>query len=356
MLNAVARVGEGLVASATGRASALPADRIDDAVARRVAAAAGATPSAEARDWAPPRAPEPSNAGQAARASAGASAPVAAPASAPAAANITAAPPATSAPVDDITLARLAKAAYVDGAAPPAGWRAATGADLLAIGVRPADLVSPNSAFRARVYAQGGGDGGGGADARFVVAFRGSTRDGGDWITNGRQAAGLGTDHYTAALAVGRRIAASGAGDRVTLTGHSLGGGLASAAAIASGRDAVTFNAAGLSRQTIAGARRVAQETGADRTPDIRAYHVRGEVLSAVQDGGDRMMGALLGAALTRTWSGAALGHRIVDAPEAYGTRIPLDAVRPPGAAWYETHAAARHGLDYVLSGLGARP
>lgn len=332
-MNAIGRIGEGFASVATGRvhASALPADRIDDPVARRVSAAAGAPPSAEARDWAPPHVPAvaPTNA----------------------AAILSSATAATRAPVDDVTLARLAKAAYVDGAAPPAGWRAATSLDMLAIGVRPTDLVSPTSAFRARVYAEGHG-----VDARFVVAFRESTRNGGDWATNARQAADGRTDHYTAAIAVGRRISASEAGNSVTLTGHSLGGGLAAAAAIASGRDAVTFNAAGLSSRTIADARRVAREVGADPTPDIRAYHVRGEVLSAVQDGGDRMLGALLGAALTRTWSGAAFGHRIADAPEAYGTRVPLGAVRPPGAAWYDTHAAARHGLGYVLSGLGARP
>lgn len=250
---------------------------------------------------------------------------------------------------DVVTLAELSKAAYAEGAPLPSGWREASTAELRSIGVRPTDLASPTSAFRAHVYVTGEG-----ASERFVVAFRGSTSDRSDWISNGAQAAGFKTDHYNRALVIGDRIARSGA-DNVTIAGHSLGGGLASAAAIAAGRDAVTFNAAGLSGNTIRDARAVASAAGAAPTSKIQAYYVRGEILSALQDGGDRVAGALIGGLITRSWTGARFGAQHVDAPEAFGTRIALNAERPDGMRWYQDHPVSRHGIDYVLSSLHAR-
>ena len=62
-------------------------------------------------------------------------------------------------------------------------------------------------------------------------------------------------------------------GDNVTLAGHSLGGGLASAGSFATGLRAITFNAAGLHSRYREG------EPG-----EIRAHYIRGDPLSAVQD------------------------------------------------------------------------
>ena len=253
---------------------------------------------------------------------------------------------------DALTHAELAKDVYNDIAAPPAGWRVATSGDMATIGVRPADLVSSASAFRARVYVTGNG-----ADTQYVVAFRGSTSDKSDWINNFKQSAGIGTDHYRKALNLGRLIANSGA-DNVTLTGHSLGGGLASAASIASARNAYTFNASGLSDSTIDAAGDIARGAGQTNAPDIRAYYVSGEVLSALQDGGDRVAGALLGRTVGGILGGplggifgGAAGSRI-DAPEAYGTRIEMSAVRPEGKHWWNNNPVDKHGMDWVLSSL----
>ena len=44
---------------------------------------------------------------------------------------------------------------------------------------------------------------------------------------------------------------ANGTDKQLTFTGHSLGGGLATAAALATGKDAIVFDAAGLSQGTI---------------------------------------------------------------------------------------------------------
>jgi Lipase (class 3) len=236
-------------------------------------------------------------------------------------------------------LALLAADVYNDIATPPAGYRVATENDLGRLGLRPQDLSSSTSAFRARVYVKGANE-----NAEFVVAFRGTT-SGTDWQANLRQGVGLSSDHYTRALIIGRALARHPDAN-VTITGHSLGGGLASATAIASGRNASTFNAAGLSDATIGAANRIRTAAGIGRAAEVQAFYVRGEVLSAIQDGGDRVIGAIFG---------GALGATIVNAPEAYGTRVPLSPVRPAGQPWYADNPVAKHGMDWVLSSLGRR-
>ncbi len=236
-------------------------------------------------------------------------------------------------------LALMAADVYNDVASPPAGYRVATENDLGRLGLRPQDLTSSTSAFRARVYVKGANE-----SAEFVVAFRGTT-SGTDWQANLRQGVGLSSDHYTRALIIGRALARNPDAN-VTITGHSLGGGLASATAIASGRNASTFNAAGLSDTTIGAANRIRTAAGIGRAAEVQAFYVRGEVLSAIQDGGDRVIGAIFG---------GVRGAVIANAPEAYGTRVPLSAVRPAGQPWYSDNPVAKHGMDWVLSSLGRR-
>ncbi len=256
---------------------------------------------------------------------------------APEATPVAAAAAASNAPTTR-ELALMASDVYNDVAAPPPGYRVADEAALANIGLAPQDLSSPQSSFRARVYVREA-DG----KSQYVLSFRGTT-DASDWKANAQQGLGLPSDQYARALMVAKAVARHPEAD-VTITGHSLGGGLASAAALASGREATTFNASGLSDTTIRQADGIRANAGAGPAPRIAAFYVRGEVLSAVQDGGDRVVGAIFG---------GVLGGLLVDAPEAYGTRMPLDAVRPAGTHWYQDNPVARHGMDWVLSSLGA--
>ncbi len=112
-----------------------------------------------------------------------------------------------------------------------------------------------------------------GKGGKYFLAFRGTEPEWGDIFTDIAQAFGFKTSQYrqaeTLALAVSAHPDVQG---NITFTGHSLGGGLASAAASITGGDAVTFNAAGLHPFVRSGT-----------ANSIRSYYIRGDGLSLAQ-------------------------------------------------------------------------
>ena len=92
-----------------------------------------------------------------------------------------------------------------------------------------------------------------------------------NWGANTDQAVGFGSSQYEQGLSLAIAVHAA-TGGNVLFAGHSLGGGIASAAAYATGGRAITFNADGLNSRYRVGTR------GA-----IRAHHVRGEILTVLQ-------------------------------------------------------------------------
>jgi hypothetical protein len=244
------------------------------------------------------------------------------------------------------TNALLAQDVYNDVPSPPAGYRAASDADLARLGLTPGMLEQPGeSSFRARVYVSGEA-----GQERYTVVFRGS-QSGDDWKSNAQQGFGFNSTHYANALEIGKKLARTDA--EVTLVGHSLGGGLAAEAAIASGRSADTFNAAGLHQNTIEKAQAVAEANGRGMS-SINNYRVQGEILTTLQEGGDRVIGAGLGSLISG--GGAIVGAAVTDLPEAYGAQHDLPNVRPEGAHWWDSiNPVDRHSMDWVLAGTAAQ-
>lgn len=90
-------------------------------------------------------------------------------------------------------------------------------------------------------------------DETFILAFAG-TEDRPDWIDDFLQGAGYSSPQYVEGLKLGvglKAVPAFNGEGKLTATGHSLGGGLASAVAVAANIKAETFNAAGLKESTL---------------------------------------------------------------------------------------------------------
>ncbi|AJK50305.1 type VI secretion system tip protein TssI/VgrG [Burkholderia plantarii] len=221
-------------------------------------------------------------------------------------------------------LAKLADHVYHPNDPPPTGWKA-IGNDpeaLKAYGLKPSDLQKPGSNFGAQMYAPDPavfGD-----TMKPAIAFKGTQQLFGEDMSN-NLAQGLGDDspYYRNAVTIGKDLQASGAASGVDLTGHSLGGGLASAASEASGSSAITFNAAGLDPGT------VAQYGGAAQASNITAYRVDGDILTGMQEG---RLGPISDATATLM-------------PKAVGTPVTLDGT--------SVTTVGRHLMGEVSNGLG---
>ena len=147
-------------------------------------------------------------------------------------------------------------------------------------------LLSTGNGFDAAIYQN--------AQGQYVVAYRGTDDWGlansGDANDNALQGLGFEVDQtsqYSDAIALAQRAEQVFGDGNVVVTGHSLGGGLASAASIATGATGVTFNAAGLSNntleQTLGQNPNAARQTLADNG-QIRRYAVNGDPLTAAQE------------------------------------------------------------------------
>lgn len=168
----------------------------------------------------------------------------------------------------------------------PVGWTRASEdpATLARYGLTQENLAPANSGFRAELYIPDPAIHG--ADAQPVLAFKGTTATSAeDWSNNFGQGTGGQTDYYDRAMTLAIKV------DRATdgefeVTGHSLGGGMASAASAVTGAQANTFNSAGLHPNT---APEYISRNGlgtpvADTSELVTVYQVEGEILTTLQE------------------------------------------------------------------------
>jgi hypothetical protein len=233
------------------------------------------------------------------------------------------------------TDADAAQSVYADAPTPPRGYRAATDSELAEMRLTREYIDEPldpqtgrPTEFRAAVFIEE-------RTGDPLVAFRG-TQSIDDWRANFSQGLGMDSFHYSRAQSVADRVASSPRGANVRFTGHSLGGGLAAAAARKTGRPATTFNAAGLHADTV-------------RNPvdaPIDAVHVRGELLTTAQ-----YLPGLPDARSTARWP--------LDPPPSIGSAI-ITGIAAGLSGWAGAAAAAYrsyrlHGMESVQAALARR-
>lgn len=183
----------------------------------------------------------------------------------------------------DLDLMRCADACY--GTGTPDGYVALSSDELRKLGIEDM-LVDPESGFKASVYRDS-------ETGQLVVAFAGT--DPGDLVGDVPNdiAGGVSTTKQDLlAMSIAGVLANGPEAQNVTYTGHSLGGRLASLAAIRSGAPAVTFNPAGVS--DLAAATALAQRDDvnvmtastvlADASRHVRVYMTEGDLLNNAQE------------------------------------------------------------------------
>ncbi|MBT2747225.1 MULTISPECIES: Mbeg1-like protein [unclassified Lysobacter] len=229
----------------------------------------------------------------------------------------------------DTALAELSSDVYEPSRTGAAGWTKLTpdqlinlkGADGKPAGIDPASLDTTGSGFRAAVYTNG--------DGQYVVAFAGTNDAGGDLIADGGQGFGINTPQYNQAVTLAKEAEAA-FGDNVVFTGHSLGGGLASTAALATGNTAVTFNAAGLSNDTLRDLGFTPHDARSQAEDgQIRRYNVDGDPLTGAQQGVELIngmpdaVGYELNLAHPGGWANPLTAHGCATVIEAMKTQTP---------------------------------
>jgi hypothetical protein len=124
--------------------------------------------------------------------------------------------------------------------------------------------------YHGRIYKKGN---------TLAIAYAG-TDNGPDFAVDALQGLFGATAQYDFAIEDAKKLVASNPQNEIVFVGHSLGGGLATAAAAVTRKRAVTFNAAGVHPHSVG--RYGSSLSGIDLLVD--AFRVKGEFLSTLQD------------------------------------------------------------------------
>ena len=191
---------------------------------------------------------------------------------------------------------------------PPPGWKLLSDQEVQRrYGVRPDLLRNNESGYKAGIYESDFEK-----PNKIVIAYAG-TEDKLDIDTDVNQGVGQETDQYNKAMRLSETVAAKAGTENVETTGHSLGGGLASAGSAVTGADGTTLNPAGLHRNTPLRRNGISQEDIDQRRTNVQVYRSSADPLNNVQNNRGAVVNVLKGL------------RRVV--PERYQRQIP-DHVR----------------------------
>lgn len=242
--------------------------------------------------------------------------------------------------------ARLSDSVYGIGQnEPPEGWSRPTADELRAMGFDPRDfpITSPN--FQAAKHKDGyfvemykttpemsdALDG-----EQYVLVFRG-TQGRKDWKTNREQAIGGETEHYSKAINVANKVQER-LGSKVEIAGHSLGGGMATAAGITSGTKTYTFNPAGVHPKTLERAGDFSRNDAnklIGGKPLVDNVVVPGDPLTSIQD--------------ERFQQGVVVGGAVYAPAATAGVAVANRATREQGTLSYSM-AGKRHDIPFLAN------
>ena len=243
----------------------------------------------------------------------------------------------------DLDLARLA-GDYDKHGVP--GWTLLDDDALRARGIDPNLLGHGQThGFSAALYER--------SDGTVVLVFHGSSlQDPDDWRNNGAQAVGLPAEQYQRAVDLGQRVH-DVFGDRVVITGHSLGGGLASVASLTSRVPAVTFNPAAISDGTLRRAGFDPQVARSEAQGLVHSYTVDGEALSQAQLGGHLVGVETLGTGYRL--AGPSVLDRVVGAFDGPPGQL-LNPMLGGPAVGFLSDSVELHGMDSVIGSMEQDP
>ena len=188
----------------------------------------------------------------------------------------------------------------------------------------------------------------------YIYANRG-TEEINDVSTDFLHAIGYHTDQYSQALDIADTLDEKLSGN-VVFTGHSLGGGLASAQALQTEQQAATFNAAGLHNRFIRN-----NNLNMENADKIKAYHVDNEILSEAQDNNvlDYKVGPIatvINGIIQVVKFGLGDDDDVnldrIYIPEAVGERISLTSVNKQGEPIDPDISLELHGIGSVINSL----
>jgi len=181
---------------------------------------------------------------------------------------------------------------------------------------------SDGSGFFAQLYRNP-------VSGEYVLAFRGSENpltNSNDWLTNFANASGSLTTQYRDAQITGMLLRCCKI--NAVICGHSLGGGLAQVAALESGIETYTYNAAGVPVDVIQ-----SLELSLKNQDKVTSYYSSSDILSFLQDlTPEQKAGILGGGSLIGDLSGHGITPEILKqltqtelGPSALGKRIKLE-------------------------------